>query len=124
MLNKIPWWVILAASLLVSFALYANTIKGDFVYDDSLFNSRVELRNPKHLAKVWTESYIPSNPGDGTYRPLSIFSFSLSYIIFGESPLSFHIINILSNGLVVFLVYALIHKLFQNKILAIFTYFS
>ena len=119
--SKFSLWIVPAASLLVSFALYANTIGGQFVYDDYIFHTRPELREPAYLPKVWLQSYLPGNPDDGTYRPLSIFSFSLSYIVFGESPVSFHIVNILLNGLVVFLTYILIYRLFQNQILAALT---
>lgn len=108
-------------SILVSFALYSNTLRGEFVYDDVLFNRRAELRDPGHLGKIWFESYFPNDRYLTTYRPLSIFSFSLNFVLFGESPVSFHVANVLLNGIVIFLVFFLTFKLFGNIVLAFFT---
>lgn len=120
-LNKKLLLVIFICSILVSFLLYSNTIGGDFVYDDLFFVRRPELRQPEALIGVWRESYLPNNQTAVAYRPLPIFTFSLNYVLFGDSPVSFHVFNILLNGIVIFLVFLVVWKLFQNRTLAIFT---
>jgi len=111
----------LLSAIALSFLLYGNTIKGDFVYDDHFFSKRQELRDASYLSKIWFEPFLPQHKAAGTYRPLSVFSFALNFIFFGESPVSFHIVNILLNGFVIFLVFLLVLKLFNDKYLAIFS---
>lgn len=107
--------------LAVSFVLYGNSIGGDFIYDDTYFSGRSELREAGHLLKLWFEPYLAGNPDAGAYRPFAIFSFSLNFLFFGDSPASFHVINIILNAVAVFLVFILVFKLFNNKSLAIFS---
>ncbi len=116
--NKHLKILMLLISIGISFILYFNTIKGSFVYDDQFFN-REELQSQSALSKVWFESYLPEHPQAGVYRPVTIFSFALDFIIFGNSPVSFRVINIILNGIVVFLVFLLVLRLFNNKRLAI-----
>lgn len=113
--------IYLLVSIALSFFLYGNTLDGEFIYDDKFFAAREELREAGYLKEIWLEPFIPSNITAGTYRPLTVFSFSLNFILFGESTTSFHAINIILNGLVIFLVFLLILKIFGNKNLAIFS---
>ena len=119
MLGRNFLFFIFLGALALSFLLYGNSLKGDFVYDDHFFADRAELRSPAYLFKVWTEPYLPQHIASGLYRPLTVFSFALNFIIFGNSPLSFHVVNILLNGAVIFLVFLLVFKLFKNKTLAL-----
>ena len=119
--NKTFYSLALLCSVAVSFALYANSLHGAFLYDDDLFNERPELRQAWHLPKIWTESYVITNPGSGIYRPVATTSFSLNYILFGPSSTSFHVINVLLNGLVVFCVFLLMMELFGEPGLAAIT---
>ncbi|MBI4119846.1 MAG: hypothetical protein HY454_00050, partial [Parcubacteria group bacterium] len=99
--------------------LYGNSLKGGFVYDDNFFADRPELSNPAHLLKIWTEPYLPQNLAAGLYRPFAVFSFALNFILSGESPTSFHLVNIILNGIVVFLVFLLVLKIFGDRKLAV-----
>lgn len=119
--NKNFFVFVFIGAIALSFLLYGNSIGGDFVYDDHFFADRPELSSPGWLLKVWTEPYLPQSVAAGLYRPLAVFSFALNFIIFGKSTLSFHIVNILLNGAVVFLVFLLVLKLFKNKLLALFS---
>lgn len=106
--------------IILSFILYGNTIQGNFVHDDNFFAGRSELREQEHLLKVWNEPYLPYNITSGLFRPLTVFSFNLNFVLFGQSPVSFHIVNIFLNGMVVFLIFYLSQKLFKNTLLALF----
>lgn len=121
-MTKRTLFLIFLVSLAISFLLYGNTIKGAFVYDDSFFAARSDLRQVTHLPKLWLE---PStgHASNGAYRPLAMFSFALNFIVFGESPASFHVINIILNAVAVFLVFLLVFKLFHKKTLAVFSAF-
>lgn len=111
---------ILFASIGLSFILYGNTIGGEFVYDDIFFAERPELRKVEHLSKLWLEPYLPYNDQGAAYRPVTVFTFALNFVLFGESPVSFHVTNIILNGIVVFLVYLIALQLFKSNLLAIF----
>jgi len=108
-------------SILISFILYGKSINGAFVYDDFNWAGRDDLRNGTSFLKLWGEPYIPDLNENGTYRPLTIFSFAVNFSLFGDSTVSFHLINIIINGLVIFLAYKLILTLFQDEALAIIT---
>jgi tetratricopeptide (TPR) repeat protein len=105
--------------LALSFVLYGNSIPGDFVWDDKFFAARQELKDPSHLLKVWSEAFNPSAPHLGTYRPFTVFTISLNFILFGESPISFHIVNIILNGLAAWLMYRVVLELFSSKRIAL-----
>lgn len=117
--NKNLSLLVLISAMALSFLLYGNNIKGSFVYDDHFFADRQELRSASSLLTVWTEPYLPQNVSSGLFRPLATFSFALNFIIFGSSSASFHIINILLNGVVIFLVFLLVQKLFKDRRLAL-----
>src|SRR5687767_13727172 len=86
---------------LVAFVVFAITLGGDFVYDDT----RQILRNPliqdsdlygKALASdVWAFK------GDGTaaasnyYRPTFVAWMILNFKVFGTSPFGWHLTNVL-----------------------------
>lgn len=103
-------------ALVLSFALFGNGIGGDFVFDDTI----VIVGNPfisGNLDKFWdifTNPYFAYQPRPGLYRPLTIASYSLNAFLFGQSPASFHTVNIVLHALVSFLVFILLYRL-SNK---------
>ncbi|MEK7154178.1 MAG: tetratricopeptide repeat protein [Patescibacteria group bacterium] len=112
-------FLIFLSALALSFLLYGNGINGSFVYDDHFFTDRQELNSPGYLSKIWLEPYLPQHVASGLYRPLAIFSFALNFIVFGQSAVSFHLINVLLNGTVIFLVFLLVSRIFKDKTMAI-----
>ena len=118
MIKNRKFWLFLIGAVALSFLLYGNSLKGGFVYDDNFFADRPELRDSSSLLRVWTEPYLPQNLAAGLYRPLAVFSFALNFILFGESPVSFHLVNIILNGIVIFLVFLLVLKIFGDRKLA------
>ena len=111
----------LLGAFLVSFLLYANTIPGRFVFDDRIFVDRPELRTAGGIVQNWREPLLWQGNDIGVWRPLTITSFGLNFLSAGESPASFHITNILINGLVTFLVFVVAAELFGSQPLAYFT---
>lgn len=107
--------------ILISFFLYGNTIKGNFVYDDALFTYRTDLRDASQLTSLVLKPYIPNNPESGAWRPLGTISTALQFIITGESPMWFHVTNIFLNGFITFFVYIIVYQLFHKRTLALIT---
>ncbi len=99
--------------LILSFILYGNTIKGEPVYDDQLFFYRQDLRKLSSVGNLLVERYLPDNRMLNVYRPLLTMSFAFNFI-FGDSPVSFHLTNIILHALASFLVFVLGLKLFAR----------
>lgn len=112
---------VLLASLILSFLLYGNTTSGGFVYDDSLFTSRNDLKETGALVKVWGEPYLPNHIEAGAWRPLSTFITAVQLHFISNSPSIFHLRNIVFYGLIIFLVFLLIYELFWSTRLAVLT---
>jgi len=112
--------ILLAAILAVvlSFALFGNGIGGDFVFDDTI----VIVGNPfisgqlNGFGEIFTTPYFAYQPLPGLYRPLTIASYSLNAFLFGFSPVSFHIVNILLHALTSFLAFVLLYRLSASRI--------
>ena len=103
----------LLVGLAVSFALFSNGIRGDFVFDDAIVivgNPIIE-RGISGVVEAFRSPYHAYQPKTGLYRPLTIFSYSLNYAIFGTSPVSFHVVNIVLHGLVGFFIFLVLQQI-------------
>ncbi|MDO8496200.1 MAG: tetratricopeptide repeat protein [bacterium] len=108
--------IVLIISLVLSFLLYGNSIKGDFVSDDKL----IILRNPlvsgnfSDFFKTFSTPYYHNQPHAGLYRPLTIASYNLNRV-FSQSPVGFHLLNVILNAINGFLVFLLVSKLANKR---------
>jgi protein O-mannosyl-transferase len=113
-------WLHLSILILLSLALYAPTLRNDFVTDDHL----QILQNPlvvegKNLSRAFTgevwdfarNANKNNRVGSNYYRPLQLIGYAAEYRIFGDYPLGWHLVNVLLNAVVVWLVYVLISSL-------------
>jgi protein O-mannosyl-transferase len=111
--------LLLACLLLLSFLVYMNSIPNGFVYDD---HSQIE-RNPyvhsfHFVGKIFGSSLLAQQGKQAApnfYRPMQNFEFLLCYKLFGLFPYGFHLINVLLNCVVVWLVYAVSAELFSSE---------
>ncbi len=95
--------------VLISIAVYANTLWNDFVYDDTVqILENPWIRDPRYLpdilgSDVWG---FLKDPGlSKHYRPLLNLIYSLDYQLFGLNPVGFHLTNILLHAVVSSLVF-------------------
>lgn len=102
--------------LIISFAVYSNTLDNQFLYDDDDFFVRnAYTKDWSHLKNIFTENVIAgSGLTSNYYRPILSLSFLADYSLWGLNPLGYHIFNILTHGLVSYLVYLLINLILQN----------
>ena len=109
----------------VTFLLYGNTLKHEFVLDDAIAiteNTFVKngLRGIPDLLK--NESMVgfygsqKSLVSGGRYRPLSYVIFAVVYEFFGENNIAFHLIAVLLYGLSIILLYQLLLLLFKERL--------
>jgi tetratricopeptide (TPR) repeat protein len=100
-------FVLAAAGLFV----YGNTFRNEFVYDDSAFvvnNPNIRTLSPAvKFFDPGTSSNNPTMNGD-LWRPLTTFSYALTYRFFGLSPSAFHVISVIMHIANAFLVFWLV----------------
>lgn len=108
-------WFAPLAFLALSFALYGNTLPGEFVYDDAFFYKNGALRDWSYLVEAWYEPVLKSLGNYSPYRPLTFITFALNFLMTGESPLWFHVVNVLLNGLACWLLFLVIDRLFGER---------
>ena len=113
---------VLLAAIALSFLIYGNSIRGNFVFDDMVVvQERPDLKNLGNFFNLFVSPYHPINPQSSLFRPLTIASYMLNYAVLGNSPAGFHVVNIILHGLSSFLVFLLILKLSNSRRLAYFS---
>src|ERR1700676_4440050 len=112
-----------AVTFLVLFLLallpYANTLLSAFVYDDG---AQI-IENPyvhsfHYLRQIFGTTVWSFQGAQGVtnyYRPLMTLGYMLSYQIAGPVPFSFHLMNLLLNALVVWLLFCLLRGLSEER---------
>ena len=107
-------WLILI--VIVAFGVFANSLSGDFVYDDN----RQILRNPliqdSNLFGKALTSDVWAFKGDGTvaasnyYRPTFVAWLIINFKLFGTNPFGWHLLNILLHIGVCLLAFLLLRR--------------
>ena len=108
----------LFASLVLSFAIFGNGISGDFVFDDKIVivGSPVLESDSFDFISIFRNPYHAFQPTTGLYRPLTIASYALNVYIFGTSPVSFHVVNIIIHALVVFMIFLVVDRIADKRV--------
>jgi Tfp pilus assembly protein PilF len=109
---------LLAGLLLLAALVYANTLFLSFVYDDN----RQILENPyvhsfRYVEEIFTKTvwaFQGQEKVTSYYRPLMTFTYLLCHTVFGSLPIGYHLVNVLLNVVVVYLVYAVGARLFRD----------
>lgn len=99
---------------LLAFLPYVNTLFNSFVYDDGF----QVVENPyvhsfKYLRQIFTTTVWSFQGAQGVtnyFRPMMSFGYLLAYQIAGTVPFSFHLMNLVLNGLVVWMVFCLARR--------------
>ncbi|HTY45033.1 MAG TPA: tetratricopeptide repeat protein [Patescibacteria group bacterium] len=104
-------------------AIYANSLHGKFVLDDQfVIEQNPRIKSGLTLSKVINDDFSPGGKARfGFYRPLTTFSFRISYTFGKLNSSTYHLTNTILHILVALAVYWLILILFQEKLLALLT---
>lgn len=105
---------------LLAFLPYANTLFNDFVYDDAF----QVVENPyvhsfRYLRQIFTTTVWSFQGAQGVtnyFRPMMTFLYLLTYQIAGTVPFSFHLTNLVLNGVVVWLVFYLMRRFSGERV--------
>lgn len=113
----------IAIIILASFAVYFNTLQGDFVYDDLEFVLKNRwIRDIRNIPTIFTSS-IWSFQSESTdspqnyYRPMMQIIYMANYHIFGLKPWGWHLTNIILHSSVTVIVFLVISELFNQFLL-------
>ncbi|MGH9342857.1 MAG: glycosyltransferase family 39 protein, partial [Terriglobia bacterium] len=111
----------LLALLVIAASLpYANILLNGFVYDDDI----QVLRNPyvrdlHHLKQIFTTTVWSFQGGaqgvTNYYRPVMTLTYAFCHTLFGFRAAGFHLVSIVINAAVVFLVFAVARRIFQDR---------
>jgi len=81
----------------IAFAVYANTLGGDFVWDDRpLILGDYMIKSFDHLRHLFTNDFFFRNENDlayGYYRPLTTLSYVVDYALHADRPFGYHLTN-------------------------------
>jgi len=101
-----------------AFVLYGNTMKNGYSLDDLYvtYNNPMVKKGIQALPLIFSSRYINMNAEEGGsmnfgYRPLTKAMFAIERQLFGESPSTSHLINIILYGLTLILLFALLRRL-------------
>jgi Flp pilus assembly protein TadD len=107
----------------LTFAVYFNSLKNEFVYDD--IGTIVEnnfIKNIENVKYVFTPTYFKLFTAELTYRPICTITYFIDYFLYKLNPKGFHLTNILFHILNSILIYFLALTIFKEKyILSLFT---
>ena len=114
--NKKNDLILLAVIAAVAFAVFANSLTGDFVYDDARQIVRNPLIQDNSLIGKALTSDVWAFKGDGTYtasnywRPTFTAFHILNFRLFGLSPFGWHFLNVLLHAGICALVFLLLRR--------------
>jgi protein O-mannosyl-transferase len=112
--------VIFLILFLLALLPYLNTLLNDFVYDDGFqvvgnpYAHSFRYVRPIFTTTVW--SFQGAQGISNYYRPMMTFGYLLTYQIAGLVPFSFHLANIVLNGMVVWLVFRILSRLSGERV--------
>ncbi len=109
--------------IVAGFAVYSNSLNGEFIWDDrNLVRDNMYIRSWSNISKIFTKSI---GGGAGAeyrfYRPLQMLTYMVDYALWNLNVRGYHLSNILLHILVALSVFWLIHILYRNSRLALFT---
>ena len=113
----------LAVIIFLALFVYANSVNGKFLWDDSAFiKSNQYVKSLSTLPQLFTKNF-----GQGVgkrylfYRPLQMVTYALDYSVWKLDPKGYHITNIALHMLASLGVYWIISILFKDERLSLFT---
>ncbi|MGI8437735.1 MAG: tetratricopeptide repeat protein [Chthoniobacterales bacterium] len=99
-----PWRSFAALALLLTAVIaYLPALRAGFIWDDDiLLTANAKMQSLQGLKEIWL--------GQGTqdYTPLTLTSFWLEKRVWGDSPLGYHVVNILLHGLTAILLWRIL----------------
>ena len=100
--------------LIIAIAIYSNTLKNGFVYDDeSTIVNNTLIKDFSNISKLFTKEYFISS-AEASYRPVVTFTYFLDYAIYGLNPYGFHLTNLILHAINGVLLYIFLTSLITH----------
>lgn len=109
--DTLPLWFL---PLLV-FLVYAIALPGHFFMDDAQIVVNNLLVYSPNLKVIFTADYWGAGENTGLFRPLTILSFALNYMILGASAWGYLLVNILLHATVCVLFYLWLRSILLSR---------
>lgn len=112
-----------ALIVLLGLAVYSNSFKGQFLWDDLyLVQNNPYIKDWSYLTEIFTSS-LKTSGGEATnfYRPIQVFTYLIDYSLWQLNVTGYHLTNVLLHILVALGIYWLIQILFANRFLSFLT---
>ncbi len=108
---------------LLTFLIYANSLNGGFVFDDTIIvsgNESIQGLDLEHLRNIFGQHYWKAvESSGGLYRPLVMLSYAANYAAGGNDPVGYHLVNVLIHALNGILVFLVMEALFTRRALSL-----
>jgi hypothetical protein len=115
-------YVLCSATFLVALVSYCYTLAYGFIWDDTPFIiNNVFLHDISNFFQVFVSTdSVGTDPSyvNPYYRPVTTISFMLNYIISGNNPFGYHLVNILLHAAVCVLLFLTIEHFLKNSLAA------
>ncbi|MDB4349807.1 tetratricopeptide repeat protein, partial [Omnitrophica bacterium] len=121
--NKKGLFVSLALIIILGLAIYANSLGGQFIWDDELLvRDNAYIRDWTNMRNIFTKD-IGSGAGRAfkPYRPLQIFTYAIDYSLWGPGVRGYHLTNAILHILVALALYWFINTLYADRLISLFT---
>ena len=105
-------------------AVYSNSIKGQFLWDDDAFiKDNNYVKQWRYLPKLFTDNVMERGVGKrfSFYRPIQMISYMADHSFWGLKPAGYHITNIILHVATALLVYFLVLLLFKDSLISLVT---
>ncbi|OGL44681.1 MAG: hypothetical protein A2161_16170 [Candidatus Schekmanbacteria bacterium RBG_13_48_7] len=111
---QIPIYIF--AVVILTAAVYSNTIHAGFVYDDYFYivNNPL-LQSTSMLKELLTSEYARGYRETAVYRPVANLTYFLNIFIGGMKPHEFHVFNVLLHVIVTVMVFIIAYLLFSSR---------
>ena len=97
----------------VAIAAYANSVPGDFVFDDTVLIERSQSLHAFDLDRIFLQNYWGSERADRNYRPLTLLTYAANLQL-GPSAWHFHAVNVALNAIAAFLAWLLLDEVLRK----------
>lgn len=111
--------------VVAAIVIYANSLGGQLVFDDTVIiqgNRAIQGLDGEHLKEIFGGHYWQAvESRGGLYRPIVMFTYALNYVLDGEDPQGYHLLNVLLHAANGVLVYLVLQALFSRREISFLT---
>ena len=105
---KLTHWNVTIGCFIISCLCYLNSLWGDFCFDDiSAIVENQDLRPETPWLSLLQDDFwgtpMHIDGSHKSYRPLTILTFRINYLISGLQPFGYHVVNVFFHGVVTYL---------------------